>query len=282
MSKINYYSYINSENIIENFLDMTKGKTGKQGSMGYKGTPGDVGLKGLGGPIGLQGRRGDPGDPGKRGLKGSIGLQGIPGNPGDRGEKGIQGVPGPIGDKGPQGDKGNRGQIGKKGSKGEKGEKGDDGVIGESGTSFSNNSFSSIDNPKCNIQVIHSNEVKKAHSCPHMSALSGIQTYAWSSRIKEYRKTSTCTLYSCTTTTVTWGYRGYQIGRDYKLCCSKIPLVKENPNIPFDILMANAFLKKPIPKKYKLLGLKGKSDRGDNLDNQKNISSVKKYPFHHP
>ena len=91
--------YNTSQNykITNHFINILRGRDGRDGLPGPQAERGDNGEQG---PTGLQGERGDNGEQGLQGERGDNGEQGptgLQGPTGEQGPQGIQGPPGPSG-----------------------------------------------------------------------------------------------------------------------------------------------------------------------------------------
>ena len=144
--------YINETNVKEVYLQILRGRDGRDGVpgrdgvKGERGDKGEKGEKGETGPVGQPGVTGEPGtrgppgvkgQPGTRGQPGPEGRPGVKGEPGTRGPPGVKGEPGtrgPPGVKGEPGTRGLPGPEGRPGPKGTLGTRGPPGVKGEPGT----------------------------------------------------------------------------------------------------------------------------------------------------
>jgi len=294
--KLKNYYYLDT---IEHFGDVIKGDTGNKGYNGFKGDAGDTGLKGLTGAIGPDGLQGAKGIQGDRGNKGDMGDYGAMGKPGKPGVKGNIGVRGPTGDKGPSGPMGPRGYIGPKGIKGLMGRVGLPGPKGESGKSFSTNKVDTDAKcdgkwqiiPKKPMKLIKKNLLPDYSYCPNNSALSGIKTANWTTKIQveHYVKTGCKSCWqslgfpSCGFCGTKFGWRvqhaetTWQDNKSYKICCTPMPFkpdgkikMEESDNELIDPYYGNAGSEDPSSPLY---GLSPDKIREN---------SIKNYPFHPP
>jgi hypothetical protein len=293
--KLNNYYYLDT---IEHFGDVIKGDTGNKGYNGFIGDAGGTGLKGLMGAIGSDGLRGAKGIQGDRGNKGDIGDPGNAGKPGKIGIKGNIGAPGPTGNKGPVGPMGSRGDIGPRGKSGIQGREGLPGPKGESGKSFSTNTVNT--DVQCdgnwikipaNLSSLNKRNILPNDSyCPNNSALSGIKTKNWTTKIETKTKQKVgckrCTfakIRSCWLCGEKMGWKldpamtTWQVNKSYEMCCTPMPFksdgeieMNESDNELIDPYYGSAGSEDPSSLLY-----------GLSLE-QIREKSIKNYPFHPP
>jgi hypothetical protein len=214
------------------------------------------------------------------------------GKPGNPGVKGNIGVRGPTGDKGPSGPMGSRGYIGPKGIKGLMGRVGLPGPKGESGKSFSTNKIdtdSKCDGkwliiPKKPMNLKKDTLLPDYSYCPNNSALSGIKTTNWTTKIQVKTNVKVgcgwCGCYFCGTKydwRVKHDMTTWQDNKSYKICCTPMPFkpdgkikMEESDNELIDPYYGSAGSEDPSSPLY---GLSPDKIREN---------SIKNYPFHPP
>jgi len=289
--KLKNYYYLDT---VEHFGDVIKGDTGNKGYNGFIGDAGGTGLKGLIGAIGSDGLRGAKGIQGGRGNKGDLGDPGNAGKPGKSGVKGNLGALGPTGSKGPVGPMGPRGNIGPRGVKGPQGREGLFGPKGESGKSFSTNTVNTdvkCDGKWIKIPAKPLNLTKKRvlpdySYCPNNSALSGIKTRNWTTKIETLqnypyckRKCCKCWVSCCSRDRwkINHSLTQWQVNKSYEICCTPMPFksdgeieMKDSDNELIDPYYGSAGSEDPSSPLY-----------GLSLE-QIREKSIKNYPFHPP